>query len=372
MFYNKFVSESVCEGHPDKICDQISDAVLDEALKLDPASHVGVECLVTKNRVIVSGEVKSQAEIDYEAVAREVIRSLDYTDPKHNFDYKTAKVEVLVHEQSPDIDIGVSAGGAGDQGMMFGYATNESKEYMPMPILLAHKLVEGLDMVRKKKQIPYLRPDGKSEVVVSYDKKGRPAGVDMVVIAVPHKEGMRWPDIKPDIYEYVVIPILSNYKFKINMDQLIVNGTGQWFIGGPSSDMGETGRKIVVDTYGGMGRVGGGCFSGKDPTKVDRSASYATRYIAKNIVASGRADKCEVMMGFVIGQPEPIVKGINCKGTAKYPQKEIEKYAWSLLPMTVQGMIKELGLHRPVPYRKTARYGHFGHAKYPWERLVDK
>lgn len=370
MAYRYYISESVCEGQPDKICDQISDAILDEALKLDPFSRTAIECLVTTNKIIVAGEVKTKAELDYCEIAREVVKSLDYDQPLYNFDYHTVDIEVLVHEQSPDVAIGVNAGGAGDQGMMYGFATDVTRQYMPMSAVIAHKLVEGLDMVRKKKQIPYLRPDGKSEVVIRYDPAKRVWGVEKIAIAVPHEEGLRWRDIKPEIYEFVVTPILENYKFNISPDDLIVNGTGQWHIGGPASDMGETGRKLVVDSYGGAARVGGGCFSGKDATKVDRSGAYAARFIAKNIVASGRAKDCEVMLGYVIGQPEPIVKAIDCCGTAQYPQNEIEKYAWSLLDLSVQGIIEGLNLKRPVPYRKTARYGHFGHAKYPWERIV--
>ena len=368
MNYKVFVSESVCEGHPDKICDQVSDAVLDALLEQDQYSRAGIECLATTNRLIIAGEVTTKAKVNYEKIGRGVIKSLDYTDPIYNFHDKS-KVEVLIHEQSPDISLGVEPGGAGDQGLMFGYACRETEQFMPLPIMIAHHLTKRIDQVRKSKTIPYLRPDGKSQVVVNYHN-GKPTAVDKVVIAVPHQEDIKRPQLEIDIYKKVVRPILEEYKYKISPKDVIINGTGRWTIGGPHSDMGETGRKTVVDSYGGMGRVGGGCFSGKDPTKVDRTGHYACRYIAKNIVAKGMANRCEIIVGYVIGRPDPLAKAIDTFGTEKVSLKEIEKYAWGLLDLSVKGIINGLDLRKPVPYRKTARYGHFGWNQYPWEKLV--
>ncbi len=368
MNYQYFTSESVAAGHPDKICDQISDAVLDEAIKGDKDSHTGIECLVTTNKIIVSGEIKSRAKINYEKVARGVVKDLGYDSDIYHFNYKNAAVEVLVHEQSPDIALGVDPGGAGDQGLMFGYACKETKELMPLPIMLAHNLVMTMDKLKKTK-LKYLRPDGKSQVVVRYEK-GKPAGVEAVVLAVPHKPKVDKSQIKNDLYKYVVLPVLSKFKQKkISPEKLILNGTGNWEIGGPHSDMGETGRKIIVDSYGGMARVGGGCFSGKCPTKVDRTGAYGARYIAKNIVAAGLADRCEVQLAYVIGYKDPIAKAVETFGTNKKPIKLIEDFAWKLLDCSVWGIIKGLRLQRPI-YRQTAAYGHFGRDSFPWEKVV--
>ncbi len=369
MNYQVFTSESVCAGHPDKICDQISDAVLDACLRVDPYTHTGIECLVTTNKIVVAGEVKTKAKPEYEAIARKVVKDLGYDDPIYHFDYKTAEVEVLVHQQSPDIALGVNCGGAGDQGMMFGYAVNETPELMPLPIMLAHGLVRKVDEL-KKGQLPYLRPDGKSQVVVRYEK-GKPVAVETVVLAVPHDPKVKKTQVKKDLFDHAVLPVLKQYQQKpITIRQLILNGTGKWEIGGPHSDMGETGRKIIVDSYGGMARVGGGCFSGKCPTKVDRSGAYACRYIAKNIVAAGLAERCEVQLAYVIGYKEPIAKAIEAFGTEKKSKKVVEDFAWSLLDnCSVGGIIKGLNLLRPI-YQKTACYGHFGRDKFPWEKIV--
>lgn len=368
MNYQYFTSESVAAGHPDKICDQISDAVLDEAIKSDGNSHTGIECLVTTNKIIVSGEIKSKAKINYEKIARNVVKDLGYDSDIYHFNYKNAAVEVLVHEQSPDIALGVDPGGAGDQGLMFGYACKETKQLMPLPIMLAHNLVMTMDKLKKTK-LKYLRPDGKSQVVVRYEK-GKPVGVEAVILAVPHEPKIGKSQIKNDLYKHVVLPILAKFKQKkIPMEKLILNGTGNWEIGGPHSDMGETGRKIIVDSYGGMARVGGGCFSGKCPTKVDRTGAYGARYVAKNIVAAGLADRCEVQLAYVIGYKDPIAKAVETFGTGKKSTKIIEEFAWSLLDCSVWGIIKGLRLQRPI-YRQTAAYGHFGRDGFPWEKIV--
>lgn len=368
MNYKYFTSESVCAGHPDKICDQISDAVLDTAIKVDPNTHTGIECLVTTQKIVVSGEVKTKAKPDYEAIARKVVKDLGYDNPIYKFDYKNADVEVLVHQQAPDIAQGVDPGGAGDQGMMFGYACKETPELMPLPIMLAHGLVRRMDEV-KKKILPYLRPDGKSQVVVRYEK-GKPVAVETVVLAVPHDPKVNKSQVKQDLYKQVIKPILKKYHTNsLAIDKVILNGTGKWEVGGPHSDMGETGRKIVVDSYGSMARVGGGCFSGKCPTKVDRTGAYGARYIAKNIVAAGLADRCEVQVAYVIGYKNPIAKAVETFGTGKKPQKVIEDFAWKLLDLSVGGIINGLKLLRPI-YQKTACYGHFGRDSFPWEKVV--
>lgn len=369
MNYKVFTSESVCPGHPDKICDQISDAVLDAALKVDTQTHAGIECLVTTNKIVVAGEVKTRAKPDYDSIARKVVKDLGYDSPIYHFDYQTAKVEVLVHQQSPDIALGVDPGGAGDQGMMFGYAVRETPELMPLPIMLAHGLVKKMDEL-KGGQLSYLRPDGKSEVVVRYEK-GKPVAVETVVLAVPHDPKVKKAQVKKDLFENAVLPILEQYNQKtITIKQLILNGTGKWEIGGPHADMGETGRKIIVDSYGGMARVGGGCFSGKCPTKVDRTGAYGARFIAKNIVAAGLADRCEVQLAYVIGYKNPIAKGVETFGTGKKSQKAIEDFAWSLLNCSVLGIIEGLNLRQPI-YQETACYGHFGREEFPWEKVVE-
>lgn len=365
MNYNLFTSESVCAGHPDKICDQVSDAILDACLSLDPYSRVAVETLVTTDNLILAGEITSTAKVDFEEVARAKIRELGYTDPKLGF-HDGSKVTVLIHKQSPEIAQGVDEGGAGDQGMMFGYATKETASLMPLPILLAHRLAEKIDKVREEKIVPYLRPDGKTEVSIRYENN-LPKSIERLILAVPHQEEITEREIKNDLYEYVVLPILTDLGLAFPKEALIVNGTGAWHIGGPASDTGVTGRKIIVDGYGGMGRVGGGAFSGKDPTKVDRSGAYATRFIAKNIVAAGLADKVEVQVAYVIGVKEPIVVSFDTFGTERVSIKELESFAFSLLDLSVPGIIQALNLRQPI-YQQTARYGHFGVDKYPWEQ----
>ena len=369
MSYIHFTSESVAAGHPDKICDQISDAIVDAALAFYPRSRVAVETLVTTERIVLAGEVTCPEKLDYEGIARSVVKSLGYTTGIYNFSYKSP-VSVYIHQQSPDIAVGVDTGGAGDQGMMFGYATNESEEFMPMPILLAHRLVERMDEVREKAVIPFLRPDGKSEVKVLYEN-GKPKAVERVVLAVPHDPKVKPQEVKRQLTLWVIKPVLKRYSFAVPSEgDIIVNGTGKWEIGGPASDTGVTGRKIIVDTYGAAARHGGGCFSGKDPTKVDRSAAYACRFIAKNIVAAGLADKAEVRVAYVIGHREPLAKAIETFGTETKPLKVVEDMAWKLLDLSVAGILEGLNLRRPI-YRQTARYGHFGRDGFPWERVVE-
>ena len=363
-----FTSESVAAGHPDKICDQISDAIVDAAISLYPTSRVAVETLVTINRVVLAGEVTTPKKLDYERIARRVIKSLGYTRDMFDFSYRSP-ISVYIHDQSPDIAIGADAGGAGDQGMMFGYASDETPQFMPLPIILAHQLVERMDEVRERRILRDLRPDGKSEVKVLYEN-GKPKLVERIVLAVPHNPRVTNAQLSKQLFHHVVKPVLRRFKLKPpQITDLIVNGTGKWEIGGPASDTGVTGRKIIVDTYGAFARHGGGCFSGKDPTKVDRSAAYAARYIAKNVVAAGLAKRAEVRISYVIGHREPLGKAIECFGTEKKSMKVIEDFAWRLLDLSVGGIIDGLKLRRPM-YQKTAAYGHFGRDGFPWETVL--
>lgn len=368
MNYKYFTSESVCAGHPDKVCDQISDAILDAALKVDPASRVAIETLVTKNKVVLAGEVTCPKKLDYEQIARKVIAEIGYIREEDGF-WDKSEIEVMVHTQSPDIAMGVDRGGAGDQGMMFGYAVAETDMLMPMPIMIAHTLAKKMDE-KKRADMPYLRPDGKSEVAVIYEK-GKPVGIDHVVLAVPSVTGISEEEKKDKLYKEVILPTLDEFKMpKISQEQVVFNGAGRWILGGPAADTGVTGRKIIVDSYGGMARVGGGCFSGKDPTKVDRSGAYAARYIAKNIVAAGMAQRCEVQIAYAIGGIQPIAKAIETFGTENETIKAIEDKAWKWLDLSVKGIKEGLGLDRPI-YQRTSVYGHFGNEEYPWEHLLD-
>jgi S-adenosylmethionine synthetase len=365
--YKLFTSESVCSGHPDKVADQVSDAILDAVYAQDPMGRVAVETLVTKNQTVLAGEVTTTAQVDFEKIARGVIKRLGYTEDVYDF---TDRCEFFtrIQKQSPEIAMGVDQDGAGDQGMMFGYATNETPELMPLPITLAHALCEAMDRAREAGTIPYLRPDGKSQVTVLYEN-GKPVTVDRVVLAVPHKPEIENEQISSELYTKIVTPLLTKYGFGVERSQLIVNGTGRWIIGGPASDTGLTGRKIVVDGYGGMARVGGGAFSGKDATKVDRSGAYGARYLAKNIVAAGLADRCEVQLAYAIGKPRPVGQAIETFGTAKASQEEIDKVASDVLDTSVRGIIEGLKLRRPI-YERTAAYGHFGRDLFPWEQVV--
>lgn len=363
-----FTSESVCSGHPDKICDQISDAILDAVLAQDPHGHVACETLAAFNRVIIAGEITANAKIDIKKIAKEQIKRLGYTNPGFNFSDQSP-IESFVHEQSPDIAVGVNKQkGAGDQGMMFGYACCESPEFMPMPIMIAHGLTKRIDQVREENILPYLRPDGKSQVTVEY-LNGTPIGVRQVVIAVPHKENVDLKQVKEDLFKEVVLHVLDRFGFKITVKDLVVNGTGVWHNGGPASDCGLTGRKIVVDGYGGYARVGGGAFSGKDPTKVDRSGAYAARFIAKNIVANKLARTAEVRIAYFIGAKKPVMLQVETFGTNKKSQKVIDNFASKVLDTSVLGILKGLDLLRPI-YLPTAAYGHFGREEFPWERVV--
>lgn len=359
-----FTSESVCSGHPDKICDSISDAILDDVLRQDKKGRVAIETVATFNKVFIVGEVTANAKVNYKDIARKRIRELGYIDPYLNFSDKS-KIEVLVHEQSPEIAAGVKPKGAGDQGMMFGYACTETKSLMPLPISIAHALAKKVDKAREEKLLPYLRPDGKTQVTIEY-KNGKPVAIKQVVIAVPHNEDVGLQIVKKDLYEKVVKEILEEFSFKVSEKNLIVNGTGIWHMSGPAVDSGLTGRKIVVDTYGGYARVGGGAFSGKDPTKVDRSGAYAARYIAKNIVREKLADKAEVRLAYFIGAKKPTMQEVETFGTEKKNKKVISDFVSKLLDTSVEGILEGLKLEAPI-YLPTSSYGHFGREEFPWE-----
>jgi len=365
-----FTSESVTEGHPDKVCDKVSDAILDEFLRGDPDSRVAVETMTTTGFVGVAGEVTSKASFDIEQLIRKTISEIGYNDPDLKFDSNSCEVMVKLHSQSPDISQGVTANenkeqGAGDQGLMFGYASNETEELMPLPILLAQKLTKRLTDVRKSGQLSWVRPDGKSQVSVSYEND-KPTKLEAVVISTQHSPDISQEEITKQIIEHVIKPICSEFW---NDDiKIHVNPTGKFEIGGPHGDAGLTGRKIIVDTYGGMGRHGGGAFSGKDPSKVDRSACYMCRYVAKNIVAAGLSDKCEVQVAYAIGVAKPISLMINTFGTNKISEDEIETLVNKHFDMRPAEIVKQLDLKRPI-YQKTAAYGHFGRnePEFTWE-----
>jgi len=361
-----FTSESVCSGHPDKICDQVSDAIVDAVLSQDPEGRVAIETVAANNHIIIAGEITSQATVDFEAVARKQIRKLGYDNPDFGFS-DLSPLENYIHSQSPEIARGVKKKGAGDQGMMFGFACKQTDNLMPLPITLAHALTKAIDRAREKKVIPYLRPDGKSQVTVAYDN-GTHVEVTSVVIAVPHEESVMLEQVRKDLYTKVVLPVLAEYGYTIADKDLIVNGTGIWHRGGPTSDCGLTGRKIVVDTYGGYARVGGGAFSGKDPTKVDRSGAYAARYIAKNIVAHGLADQAEVSLAYFIGAKKPVMQEVETFGTEKVSAKVLRDFIHGVLDTSVEGILGGLSLRRPI-YLPTAAYGHFGRKEFPWEKI---
>lgn len=363
-----FTSESVSEGHPDKVCDQISDAILDDFLKQDARSRVACECLVTTGTVIVAGEITSSAYVDIPSVVRGVIREIGYTDASYGFDYKTCGILTAIQQQSPDIAMGVDTGGAGDQGMMFGYASDETPELMPLPIVLAHRLMEKLAEIRKKGEIGYLRPDAKSQVTVEYDGN-TPVRVDAVVVSTQHDPEATQEQIARDLKKKL-IPQVIPAKWLDAKTKIFINPTGRFEIGGPHGDTGLTGRKIIVDTYGGFGRHGGGAFSGKDPSKVDRSACYFARYAAKNIVASGAAKRCEIQVSYAIGVAQPISVRVETFGTNVISEEKIVAAVTKLFDFTPRGIIKSLDLLKPV-YRATAAYGHFGRTGegFTWEKL---
>jgi S-adenosylmethionine synthetase len=364
-----FTSESVTEGHPDKVADQISDAILDAIMEKDPKSRVDIETLIMKGTVIVTGQISTTSYVPISHIVRNVLRDIGFDNAKVGLDWEACGVLVSVEEQSPDIAMGVDKEdiGAGDQGMVFGHATNETPELMPLPIVLAHKLVKRLADVRKQGILTYLRPDGKSQVTVEY-VNGKPKRVDAVVIAAQHNEDVPREQMKKDIIEKVIENVIPKNMLDKNT-KFFINETGRFTIGGTLADSGLTGRKIIVDTYGGIGSHGGGCYSGKDPTKVDRSGSYMARYIAKNIVAAGLADKCDVQIAYAIGVSKPVSVMVNTYGTGKVPDEKITDAVKTVFDMTPRGIIERLNLRRPI-YRKTAVYGHFGRddPDFTWER----
>ncbi len=361
-----FTSESVSEGHPDKMADQVSDAVLDAILKDDPKGRVACETLVTTGVCIVAGEITTTAVIDVPTIAREVIASIGFTDAKMGFDSKTCGVINLIQTQSPDIAMGVDTGGAGDQGLMFGYACDETPELMPLPIMMSHKLVEQQSKLRREGKLTYLRPDAKSQVSVEYDG-GKAKRIDAVVLSTQHDDDVTTEQLRADVKKFIIDPIVPSNMIDSNT-KFHINPTGRFVIGGPHGDTGLTGRKIIVDTYGGMGRHGGGAFSGKDPTKVDRSACYFARYIAKNIVASGLATRCEVQLAYAIGVAEPVSVAVETFGTGKVSEEVLVAAVRKNFDMTPKAMIETLKLRRPV-FRKTSYYGHFGRTGegFTWE-----
>ncbi len=366
-----FSSESVTEGHPDKLCDQVSDAILDELIRQDRKSRVAVETAATAGLAIVMGEITTEGYVEFQKVVRDVIRDIGYTKPEYLFDYRTCGVLASIHEQSPDIALGVDSSkaheqGAGDQGIMFGFATDETPELMPLPAMLAHRLARRLAEVRKDGTLPYLRPDGKTQVTIEYEGH-KPRRAHTVVVAAQHDADATLERIRRDVLEEVVKPVCGDYYDSRTI--VHVNGTGKFVLGGPAADTGVTGRKIIIDTYGGRGHHGGGCFSGKDPSKVDRSGAYMARYVAKNIVAAGLAGQCEVQISYVIGVAKPLSIFIDTRGTAKVPVEKIEGLVADHFSFKPVDMIKKLDLLRPI-YRRTAAYGHFGRPEpeFTWER----
>lgn len=370
-----FTSESVTEGHPDKVADQIADAVLDAIYDHDPYARVACEVLVTTGLVLVAGEITTSCYVDIPKIARDTVREIGYTRAKYGFDADTCAVLTTIDEQSKDISIGVTEGqglftemGAGDQGMMFGYATIETPELMPLPIMLAHRLAHRLAQCRKEKIINYLRPDGKTQVTVEY-RDGKPFRVDTVIVSAQHREDKSLDEIRQDIIEQVVLPVLPPELVDEETIRYFINPTGRFVEGGPKADCGLTGRKTIVDTYGGAAHAGGGSLSGKDPSKVDRSGTYAARYIAKNIVAAGLADRLEVQVAYAIGYPEPVSLYVNAYGTGKVDDKTLKNLIVAHFPLKPADIIRTLDLRRPI-YRKTAAYGHFGREEpeFTWER----
>ena len=363
-----FTSESVTEGHPDKLCDLISDSILDEYLKQDENSRVAVETFASKDKITVAGQVTSNGEVDIENLVRNVIKQVGYDNEKTDMDYRTCKIDINITKQSSDIAMGVDVGGAGDQGIMFGYATDETENYMPYAIDMAHKLAKRLADVRKENEITYLRPDGKTQVTVEYEDD-MPKRIDTILISTQHLEEVTMERLKKDLVEKVINVIVPKEMMDENT-KIYINPTGRFVIGGPLGDTGLTGRKLIVDTYGGYSRHGGGAFSGKDASKVDRSASYMLRYIAKNIVANGYAKKCELQVSYAIGMEKPISIWVNTFGTNKIPEEDIIKIIEEKFDLTPNGIIKYLDLKKPI-YTKTTNYGHFGKEEMTWEKVIE-
>ena len=363
-----FTSESVTEGHPDKLADLISDTILDECLKQDKNSRVAVETFVSTNKVTIAGQITTKAEFDIEKLVRETIKEIGYDNEKVDMDYRTCKIDINITKQSPDIAMGVDTGGAGDQGIMFGYASCETESLMPYAIDLSHKLAKRLAEVRKQKIIPYLRPDGKVQVTVEYENE-IPKRIDAILISAQHKADVDMEIIKKDILQYVIKEIVPSNMMDDNT-KIYINPTGRFVIGGPLGDTGLTGRKIIVDTYGGYARNGGGAFSGKDASKVDRAAAYMLRHIAKNIVANGYAKKCEIQVSYAIGIKEPLSIYINTFGTGSKPEEELVELIKNKFDLTPNGIIDYLGLREPI-YTKTTNYGHFGKKDLPWEKVIE-
>jgi len=370
-----FTSESVGEGHPDKLCDQVSDAILDACLKEDPNSRVACETFASTSLVLIGGEITTNTFVDFHSLVRNIAKDIGYTDPAYGLDCNSMAVLDMIHSQSPDISQGVSGTGlkkfkgqqgAGDQGMMFGFACNETKELMPMPIMLAHKILMSASKLRKNQTINWLRPDSKSQVTIEYEGN-KPVRIDAVVVSHQHDPAVSYKEIETTIIDNIVKPVLEPTGLLDNKTKYFINPTGRFVIGGPFGDTGLTGRKIIVDTYGGMGRHGGGAFSGKDPTKVDRSAAYAARYVAKNIVAAKLADRCEIQLAYAIGVPFPVSVMVDTFGTAKVSETQIEKAVSKVFDLSPAGIIKSLDLRRPI-FLKTASYGHFGRSEFPWEK----
>ena len=364
-----FTSESVSEGHPDKICDQISDAVLDAALEQDPNARVACECFATTGMVLIGGEISTSANLNIGEIARSVIHDIGYTDPSLGFDYQTCTVINVVNRQSPDIALGVDRGGAGDQGMMFGYACRETEELMPAAIMFAHKIMQRLAAIRKSDNpvLPYLRPDAKAQVTLQYSDDGTIERVDTVVVSTQHAPEVSQEQIQNDVIEHVIRAVIPESSLD-EQTRYFINPTGKFVIGGPQGDTGLTGRKIIVDTYGGKAPHGGGAFSGKDPTKVDRSAAYAARHLAKNIVAAGLATECLIQIAYAIGVAEPVSIFVDTYGTGAIPDKDIAAFIQANIDLTPRGIIERLHLRQPL-YRSTAVYGHFGKPDLPWEQL---
>jgi S-adenosylmethionine synthetase len=361
-----FTSESVSEGHPDKVADQISDAILDAYLKQDANAKVACECLITTGQLIIAGEITSTASVDAVTIAKEVIRDIGYTNSEYGFDYNTATYTNLLHQQSPEINNSVMDGGAGDQGLMFGYATNETKELMPLPIILAHKIMKRQSELRKDGTLEWLLPDAKSQVTVRYENEV-PVAIDTVVVSTQHKASVTQATIRQEVIDQIILPVINEY-LQDSQPELLINPSGSFTIGGPHGDTGLTGRKIIVDTYGGSCAHGGGAFSGKDASKVDRSAAYAARYVAKHIVASGIADRCTIQISYAIGKEEPTSLLVNLHGTGKVEESKLTVAISQLFDLRPNGIAKMLGLKNPI-YLPTAAYGHFGKESLPWEIL---